>query len=591
MIGRPGDMEEPLVHAALPPGDETEVDQPGLSTLRALMVNRLRVAPGAARVRKDAIAGLNSALSSVPDGMAMGLLAGVNPIHGLYACMVAPIAGGLLASSQLMVVTTTSAAALGAGETLEHLAYEQRGAALVLLVVMTGLFQLVFGLLRLGQLTRFVSYSVMTGFVSGIAARTILTQLDTITGFQSTGANVVVRALDLLANIPRIDPSTLGVTALTAVLIATLSRTKLGRSGTLFAIAIPSLLVWWIGPGVRVVGDLGEIAQGIPGLVLPRLSDLSVELVSGAAALSVVILVQGAGVSQSVPNPDGSVRRASRDFVAQGVANIASGLFRGLPVGGSLSSTALSVASGASSRWAAIFAGLLMASVVVVFPGLAARVAMPSLAMLLIYASSRVIRPDAIRAVIAAGASSMIGGGATFVTTLLLPIQVAVATGVALSIILHVYVASGDISVVELIQREDGEIVETPPDRILRSGQVTVVDVYGSLFFAGARTLERRLPQPEGSRNAVLIVRLRRRAALGSTLVSVLADYARRLEAADGRLYLTGLAPGALSELAGSRRFDIDGPVRAFEVTPVVGASTRAARADAEAWLVEVLQR
>jgi SulP family sulfate permease len=72
-------------------------------------------------------------------------------------------------------------------------------------------------------------------------------------------------------------------------------------------------------------------------------------VITGALAVSVIILVQGAGVSQSVPNPDGSRRRPSRDFMAQGVANVASGLFRGLPVGGSLSTTALTVISGAGS--------------------------------------------------------------------------------------------------------------------------------------------------------------------------------------------------------------------------------------------------
>ncbi|MDR2858454.1 MAG: hypothetical protein LBV50_11500 [Novosphingobium sp.] len=125
-----------------------------------------------------------------------------------------------------------------------------------------------------------------------------------------------------------------------------------------------------------------------------------------------------------------------------------------------------------------------------------------------------------------------------------------------------------------------------PLDRKLRASQVTVLDVYGSLFYGGARTLERLLPQPQGSRNTVVILRLRGRASLGATLVTVLADYARKLAAADGRLYLSGLAPDALRELTGSRKFDLTGPVRAFEVTPVLGESTRAARADAEAWLI-----
>ena len=78
---------------------------------------------------------------------------------------------------------------------------------------------------------------------------------------------------------------------------------------------------------------------------LPSLSSLNLDVITGALAVAVVILVQGAGVSQRVPNPDGSRRSTSRDFIAQGAANVASGLFRGLPVGGSLSATALNVSA------------------------------------------------------------------------------------------------------------------------------------------------------------------------------------------------------------------------------------------------------
>lgn len=582
-------MAEPLVHAQLPVGSEADVDQPGLSSLRAAVANRAHRVFHGAPLRRDAIAGLNSALSSVPDGMASGLLAGVNPIHGLYACMAGPIAGGLLSSSQLMVITTTSAAALGAGQALAHLPVEQRTGALVLLVAMIGVFQLLFGVFGVARLTRFVSYSVMTGFVCGIAIRTILTQLDTISGFQPAGENELTRAINLLFNVRQVDLATIGSAALTMALVATLPRTRVGSAGTIIAIAIPSLLVLVLDVStVQLVRDVGEIPRGIPSLALPRLADLSLELVSSALAISLIIVVQGVGVSQSAPNPDGSPRRPSRDFVAQGAANLASGFVGGLPVGGSLSTTALSVTSGGSSLWAAVFAGIMMAIVVLIFPALASHIVMPALAALLIYASARTIKLDSIRSIRAAGAPAIIASSTTCIATIFLPIQAAVGIGTALSAMLHVYVASGDVSVVELIERENGDVMEVPVDRTLRSGQVTVLDVYGSLFYAGARTFERQLPLPLSSRNAIVILRLRGRTSLGATLVAVLADYAEKLAATGGRLYLSGLSSNALRELAHSQRLDLQGPVRAFEVTPIVGESTRAARADAEAWLVEM---
>lgn len=584
-------MEEPLVHAQLAVGEPADVDQPGLARLRAAWANRARratheVTEGLA-LRQDGVAGLNSALASVPDGMACGLLAGVNPIHGLYACIAGPIVGGLTTGSQLMVITTTSAAALGTGEALEHLPFEARAGALVVLVVLIGLFQLLFGLLRLGRVTRFVSYSVMTGFVTGIASRTILTQVDTVTGLQSTGPNIVVRVFNALVDFRRFDLPTLSTAALAFVLIGLMQRTKIGSIGTVLAVAIPSLLVLLLGlNSVQVVRDVGEIAQGLPRFLLPRPADFSVEILTSAVAIALVILVQGAGVSQSVPNPDGRSRDASRDFIAQGAANLVSGFFRGLPVGGSLSSTALSVTAGARSRWAAVFAGLIVLSVVVVFSEPVSRIAMPALAALLIYASSRVIKPSRLRSVWAAGTPSIVTCGATFLATLIMPIQYAVSIGVVLSAVLYVYTSAGDVSVVELIEGQNGEIEEVPLDRDLRSGAVTVLDVYGSLFYAGARTLERQLPRPAGSHNAQVILNLRGRKSLGSTLVAVLAGYAEKLRAAEGRLYLSGLTASAMRELVNSRKLDLGGPVRAFESTTVRGQSTRAARAEAEAWLV-----
>src|SRR5262245_22974989 len=104
---------------------------------------------------KDVVAALVLAVASVPDGLASAALAGVNPIYGLYTSMAAPIAGGLLTSTQLMQVATTSAAALAAGAAIANLSGEARDQALFLLVVMIGLFQVVFGFLRLGRLTRF----------------------------------------------------------------------------------------------------------------------------------------------------------------------------------------------------------------------------------------------------------------------------------------------------------------------------------------------------------------------------------------------------------------------------------------------------
>jgi SulP family sulfate permease len=539
---------------------------------------------------------LNSALSSVPDGMASGLLAGVNPIYGLYACMVGPIAGGIFSSTHLMVVATTSASALAAGQTLSVLPPgPARDSALFVMVVLIGAFQVLFGVLRLGRFVRFVSFSVMTGFIIGIAVLTILSQLPTITGYEAQGSNKVTQTLDILANAVQINFLSLALAVLTLVLAVVRPLTKLGNFGRLLAIVIPSVIVVLFGfSGVQVVRDVGEIPQGVPTPAIPAFFDITFNVVTGALAVAAIILVQGAGVSQSVPNPDGSRRSMSRDFIAQGAANVASGFFRGLPVGGSLSTTALTVISGARSRWSAIFAGLWMAVIVAVFPGLVSYVAMPALGALLIFASVSTIKPQEARSIWNTGWPSRLAIVATFLSTLFLPIQAAVGIGVVLSALLYLNKSSTDVSVVELVERPDGRIEERKPPRELPANSVTVLDVYGHLFYAGARTLERLLPGPphqgqdQRPQHPVVILRLRGRSTVGATLVEVLAIYAGKLKAVGGRLYLTGISEKALDQIVRTGKLSLSGPVRAYEATPIRGESTGEAYADAKAWLVRL---
>lgn len=136
-------------------GGQSEVQQPGLSQLREAVENQARqVLPRPPKLRQDGLAGLNVAISSVPDGMASGILAGVNPIYGLYACMVGPLVGGFFSSTRLMVITTTSAAALAAGQALSSLPPEARVEGLIVLAILVGAVQVLFGVLGLGRLTR-----------------------------------------------------------------------------------------------------------------------------------------------------------------------------------------------------------------------------------------------------------------------------------------------------------------------------------------------------------------------------------------------------------------------------------------------------
>lgn len=559
-----------------------------IQALREAVANYAgRLMSGQRHLRNDAVAGLTNAINNVPDGMANAALVGVNPVYGLYATMMGPFTGGILASTQLMLITTTAAASLTAGQALIGVPSEERASALFVMVILVGIILMVLGFLRLGQLTRFVSYSVTTGFLTGVSVLLVLSQLPTVTAYEASGTNRLSQTADLLANLNLVDLRALGLAILTLSLAILLPRTPLSHFGRLVAIVVPSVIVAVLGvEGIQTVRDVGQIPRGIPTPSLPSLR-YAFDLLTGALAVAVVILVQGSGVSQSVPNPDGSRRRTSRDFIAQGAANVASGLFKGLPVGGSLSATALNVLSGARTRWAAIFAGLWMAIIVVVFPDLIAYVAMPTLGALLILAGSSSIKPSDIRSVWRAGWLARLAGGTTFLAMMFLPIQAAVGIGVVLSAMLYVIRSSTAIVVVELVERPDGRIEEREAPARLPDNAVTVLDVYGDLFFAAARTLERLLPRPEGAHRPVVILRLRGETNLGATLLDVLASYASNVNKAGGRLYLTGINARMYHQVLASGKLHLSGPVRAFELTPIRGEATRRALADAQAWLAQ----
>ena len=543
------------------------------------------VRPARQHLRADLIAGLPGAISSVPDGMAAAVLAGVNPVQGLYASFAGPVAGGLTSNTRLMVITTTSAAALAAGSALQGVAPAQRPAAVPLLVILVGVVLVAAGLVRLGRYTRFVSYSVMIGFLTGIALNIVCGQISDLTGAPAHGDFPLAKAVDVLSHPGRINLASL-LTGLSALaILAVLARTRLAVVSALIALVIPTVVVVLAGAdSVARVGDQGDIPGGIPLPHLPDFGLMSFGLVTGALAIAAIVLVQGAGVAEAAPNPGDARPNPDQDIIAQGAGNLAAGFFRGIAVGGSVGQTALNVSVGARTRWATIWSGVWMLVILAIFSGLVAKIAVPTLGAILIFAAIGSLRPGEITSIMRTGRGSQVAVITTFAVTLFLPVAAAVGIGVALSLLLQLNQEAMDLAVVELIPRDDGRFEERPPPATLTSHHVTVLDVYGSLLYAGARTLGAHLPDPAGARSPVVVLRLRRRTSLGATFVKVVADYADRLAAADGRLYLSGLEPSLTERL--SRTGHLDGPVRTFEATPIVGESTQAAYLDADAWLV-----
>jgi SulP family sulfate permease len=589
--------DRPEDDGAVPAGLRIVTDS--LDRTRDLLATRLgrgiRYLPGRPRaLRQDILAGLPGAISSVPDGMAASVLAGVNPAHGLYASFAGPVAGGLTSSTRLMVVTTTSAAALAAGSALAPYDGHDRSQAMLLLTLMAGGLMVLAAIVGLSRYIRFVSYSVMLGFLSGVACNMVLGQLADLVGVSAHGSVAVTKAWDVLTGLGAVDvPSTAAAAGALAILLI-LGRTRLTVFSSLVALAVPTVIVAVTGASsVARVSDTGAIPTGLPLPRIPDLGVLSPGLVGGAAAVAALVLVQGAGVAEAVPNSNGARSSARRDFTAQGVANLASGLMGGQPVGGSVGQTALNLTAGATSRWAGVFSGLWMAAILLVFSGLVGQVAMPTLAAVLVYAGIGALRPGEIVAVARAGHIPALAMGATFVAVLVLPVAQAVGVGLVASLLLQLRQEALDLRVVRLRTDDDGRLAESRAPQTVGPGDVVVLDVYGSLFFAGSRTLQRLLPLPSGGDEAgderdadspagpVVVLRLRGRTTLGATFLQVAGGYAATLARVGGRLYLSGVDASLFASWDADGTLERLGDVHVEQATAVIGESTRLAVSDA----------
>jgi SulP family sulfate permease len=503
---------------------------------------------------RETLAGLAGAIGSVPDGMATAVLAGANPMAGLYASFAGPTAGGLLQSTTVMVVATTSAAAVTTAEVMNG-GPEDAARTLATLTLLAAGFMLLATALGFARLMRFVSASVMGGFMFGVGLILILGQLADAAGVTTSGGSTLEKALNTLRQYQSFDRSSV-LTAATAIVISVvLGGGRLAALAPLIGIVVPTLVLQATGVEVATVeSSSGAIAVGLPPLTLPDLGLISPTLIASAAALTIVVLVQAAGVGAAYPNTDGTPNDVTRDFYAQGAANAAAGLVGGIPVGGSVGQTAFNVMAGGRTRWAVILSGLWMLLFVVALGPALSAVPIPALAGLLILAGFGSLKPRALARTWQTSKSSGAAALLTMVATLLVPIHIAVLIGVLLSLLLVGVNSATTIRVVALEPLDRGGWRRAPVPSELSPGRVTVVDIEGSGTFTSVPAVFAQLPQPpEGRRRedappTAVVLRLRGHLRTNLTFVTALEHYADSITGAGGIVVVCGLQPGTIAQ-------------------------------------------
>jgi len=535
----------------------------------------------------DLIAGAVTALIAIPDAIASAFLAGTNPTYAFNALMTGSPIGALFSGSQFMNIGLTSAMMLAVADALAGLDQSQFLSALFTLTFLIGLFQLSLGLLKLGKFTRFISNTVLVGFITGIAVLVILGQLGDLTGYDSQFSNKIAAGIDTLIHPGEWNLTTLAVGLGTIASILFFSRTRLRNFSVALAMIIGTAAVLLLGlDSVAQVGDLNQISGSFPVLTLPDLS-LIRSLALSAVAISLIGLIQSSAVSQGMPNPDGEYPDASKDFSGQGIANLVSGLFQGLPLGGSLGGTGIIKSAGARSRWANVFLGLFVIVFVLIFADLVELVAMPAVAAILIVVGIQIIDTEEIGDVWDISVAKRVIMVVTFIATLTLPVQQAVIIGVVLSFIDYIYSSSQDVRLFVLRPLESGTFVEKPAPSELPDNSVTIIYARGSTYFAAVRTIQDLLPSAKEAQRAVVILRIRGVDQVGSTMITVLERYAEELRANGGKLMLSGVGQIVLDQLLRTETTESIPEGTVFMATDTLGESTRDALEVANAWLAQ----
>lgn len=522
-----------------------------------------RIGYGWVKGRADLVAGLTVAAISFPQAIAYALIAGVDPKFGVYSAIVVTTIASIFGSSSHLINGPTSAISLLVFTALAFIDSENTGQlfeALFLLAVLVGVFQIVIAVFKLGNLTRYISESVIIGFMAAAAFLLAIGQLGNALGVKDKGTGhmqVLHRVWLTLFRGDAINYRAV-ILSVSAVALAVVLRKLVQRFGlpqidmlaVLIVTGLIAYLAGWSVPGTggrTAVSVAAKVPRSLPTAHIPDVNTAWLpELSTGALAIAFVGIIEALSIAKAIAHQTQQKIDYNRQIMAEGLANLGGGFFQSLPGSGSLSRSAINFQSGAATRFSGIVSAATVAVALLLFAPLLRYVPQPALAGLLLVTAARLV--DVKRLIYTLKASRYDAGlvMVTVFTGIAIDLDKAVLLGVILSIVLFVPRAA-KLRATELVVTPERVVRERIPGDDTDPSTV-IYDLEGELFFGAAPELDRHLADLKeridgADQGKIVILRLKRVRHPDVVCIEHIEHFLRELNERGVVVLLAGVRP------------------------------------------------